>query len=107
MLKEMPLLRAPEKSRTGMEIKPNVKYPDQTEAAINSPRIRERRQSRAQRGEFNVSTGTLMQEPMLDESKEKARRVGGRRRLTLAVVVTSSIRTGLGARRAFRTVTCH
>jgi len=28
MLKEIPLLRAPEKSRTGMEIKPNVKYPE-------------------------------------------------------------------------------
>jgi len=33
-LKEMPELRAPEKSRTGMEIKPKVKYPDQTEEAI-------------------------------------------------------------------------
>jgi hypothetical protein len=39
MLKEMPLLRAPENKRTGMEIKPNVKYPDQTDAAIRSPRI--------------------------------------------------------------------
>jgi len=29
MLKEMPLLRAPEKRRTGMEIKPKVRYPDQ------------------------------------------------------------------------------
>src|SRR5215475_12535138 len=38
MLKEIPLLRAPEKRRTGIEIKPNVKYPDQTEAAIGSPR---------------------------------------------------------------------
>jgi hypothetical protein len=33
-LKEIPELRAPENSRTGIEIKPNVKYPDQTEAAI-------------------------------------------------------------------------
>ena len=31
-------LRAPENSRTGMEIKPNVRYPDQTEDAIDSPR---------------------------------------------------------------------
>jgi hypothetical protein len=31
---EMPELRAPENSRTGIEIKPNVRYPDQTEAAI-------------------------------------------------------------------------
>src|SRR6476619_6659013 len=38
MLKEIPLLRAPEKRRTGIEIKPNVRYPDQTEAAIGSPR---------------------------------------------------------------------
>src|SRR5215470_8253882 len=38
MLKEIPLLRAPENKRTGIEIKPNVKYPDQTEAAIGSPR---------------------------------------------------------------------
>src|SRR5271165_1331834 len=36
-LNEMPLLRAPENKRTGMEINPNVKYPDQTEAAIVSP----------------------------------------------------------------------
>jgi hypothetical protein len=34
----MPLLRAPEKRRTGMEIKPKVRYPDQTEAAISSLR---------------------------------------------------------------------
>ena len=37
MLKEIPELRAPEKSRTGMEINPNVRYPDQTEAAISFP----------------------------------------------------------------------
>jgi hypothetical protein len=37
MLKEMPELRAPEKRRTGMEIKPKVRYPDQTEDAISSP----------------------------------------------------------------------
>jgi hypothetical protein len=30
----MPLLRAPENRRTGMEINPKVRYPDQTEAAI-------------------------------------------------------------------------
>jgi len=36
----MPLLRAPEKRRTGMEIKPKVRYPDQTEAAIVPPRSR-------------------------------------------------------------------
>src|SRR6266550_5048280 len=81
MLKEMPLLRAPEKSRTGIEIKPNVKYPDQTEAAISSPRTRERRQSQRQRREFNLTTASLMQQPEADESKEKARRAG--------VVVTS------------------
>src|SRR5258708_32273556 len=38
MLKEMPLLRAPENKRTGMEISPKVKCPDQTEAAINPSR---------------------------------------------------------------------
>jgi hypothetical protein len=37
MLKEMPELRAPEKSRTGIEIRPKVRYPDQTEAAIVHP----------------------------------------------------------------------
>jgi hypothetical protein len=37
MLKEMPLLRAPEKRRTGMEIRPKVRYPDQTDAAIVHP----------------------------------------------------------------------
>src|ERR1700736_6662326 len=34
MLKEMPLLRAPENKRTGIEMSPKVKCPDQTEAAI-------------------------------------------------------------------------
>jgi hypothetical protein len=34
MLKEIPELRAPEKRRTGIEIKPNVRCPDQTEAAM-------------------------------------------------------------------------
>src|ERR1700733_7306805 len=36
MLNEMPLLRAPENKRTGMEMRPKVKCPDQTEAAIVS-----------------------------------------------------------------------
>jgi len=35
-LKEIPELRAPENKRTGIEIKPKVRYPDQTEAAIVS-----------------------------------------------------------------------
>ena len=34
-MKEIPELRAPEKRRTGIEIRPNVRYPDQTEAAIS------------------------------------------------------------------------
>src|ERR1022692_1295547 len=34
MLKEMPLLRAPENRRTGIEMRPKVKCPDQTDAAI-------------------------------------------------------------------------
>src|SRR5580658_955323 len=34
MLKEMPLLRAPENKRTGIEMRPKVKCPDQTEAAM-------------------------------------------------------------------------
>src|SRR5215470_16237076 len=106
MLKEMPLLRAPEKSLTGMEIKPNVRYPDQTEAAISSPRIRKRRQSRAQRREFNVTTGSLMQEPAPDESKEKARLMGCRRRPPLAVVVTSWVREWRKAPRTDRPLTC-
>ena len=29
------MLRAPENRRTGIEINPNVRYPDQTEAAID------------------------------------------------------------------------
>jgi hypothetical protein len=36
MLKEMPELRAPENSRTGMEIRPKVKWPDQTDDGIGS-----------------------------------------------------------------------
>jgi hypothetical protein len=31
----MPLERAPENKRTGIEINPKVRYPDQTEAAID------------------------------------------------------------------------
>jgi len=38
MLKEIPELRAPENSFTGIEIRPKVKYPDQTEAAIVHPK---------------------------------------------------------------------
>src|ERR1700728_2833711 len=34
MLKEIPLLRAPENKRTGIEMSPKVKCPDQTDAAI-------------------------------------------------------------------------
>src|SRR5580658_6649193 len=34
MLNEMPLLRAPENKRTGIEISPKVKCPDQTEDGI-------------------------------------------------------------------------
>jgi hypothetical protein len=41
MLNEIPLLRAPENRRTGMEINPKVRYPDQTEAAIVPLRIQE------------------------------------------------------------------
>jgi hypothetical protein len=53
MLKEMPLLRAPEKRRTGMEIKPKVRYPDQTEAAIVHP-VSKRRETRASVLKFNL-----------------------------------------------------
>jgi hypothetical protein len=34
MWKEIAELRAPENRRTGIEINPKVRYPDQTEAAI-------------------------------------------------------------------------
>jgi hypothetical protein len=37
MWKEMWLPRAPENNRTGIEIKPKVKYPDHTEDAIFRP----------------------------------------------------------------------
>jgi len=37
MWKETLELRAPENNRTGMEIKPNVKYPDQTEEPMFTP----------------------------------------------------------------------
>src|ERR1700724_4540640 len=36
MLKEIPLLRAPEKRRTGMEMSPKVKWPDETDDGIVS-----------------------------------------------------------------------
>jgi hypothetical protein len=41
MLKEIAELRAPENSFTGIEIRPKVRYPDQTEAAIVPPRTGE------------------------------------------------------------------
>src|ERR1700747_2116536 len=40
MLNEMPLLRAPENKRTGMEMSPKVKWPDQTDDGIVFPRRR-------------------------------------------------------------------
>src|SRR4051794_13452330 len=48
MLKEMLVLRAPEKSLTGREIRPKVRYPDQTDAAIDPPPA----QSHAEPSEF-------------------------------------------------------
>jgi hypothetical protein len=36
MLKEIPLERAPEKRRTGMEMSPKVKWPDQVEEGMVS-----------------------------------------------------------------------
>src|SRR5882724_3466860 len=107
MLKEIPLLRAPEKSRTGMEIKPNVKYPDHTEAAISSPRTRERRQSLRQRREFNLTAASWMQEPMADESKEKARPGGLARRSPQVMVVTSWIRGNAGTAIRSRNPLCN
>src|SRR5580698_7552007 len=47
MLKEIPLLRAPENNRTGIEISPKVKCPDQTEAAIVPSRKRSHLASKA------------------------------------------------------------
>src|SRR5258708_38221152 len=38
MLKEMPELRAPENRRTGMEMSPKVKWPDQVDDGMISPR---------------------------------------------------------------------
>jgi hypothetical protein len=38
----MPLERAPENRRTGIEINPNVRYPDQTEAAIGFTPLQKR-----------------------------------------------------------------
>ena len=78
MLKEMPLLRAPEKRRTGMEIKPKVRYPDQTEAAIVSSPKGNRRVARKL-----VSldyTETLMHEPDYGNPKWKPEEVGYERR---------------------------
>src|ERR1700685_640044 len=46
MLNEIPELRAPENSFTGIEIKPKVRYPDQTEAAIFHPALEKFRRGR-------------------------------------------------------------
>jgi hypothetical protein len=53
----MPLLRAPENKRTGIEINPNVRYPDQTEAAIDFTLCRDeaRRVSDAENSQFNLA----------------------------------------------------
>src|SRR6266446_9247878 len=69
----MPLLRAPENRRTGIEINPNVRYPDQTEAAISFTSSRDeaclvpdRRHSRPQRLKpslFRALTARLKSRP--------------------------------------------
>ena len=41
MLNEIPLLRAPENKRTGIEMSPKVKCPDQTDAAIVPSLVRD------------------------------------------------------------------
>jgi hypothetical protein len=69
MLNEMLELRAPENKRTGMEINPNVKYPDQTEDAIESSP--QSLASAIRRHEFNRSTKRWMQVP--DEGNPTAK----------------------------------
>ena len=49
----MPELRAPEKSRIGIEIKPKVRYPDQTQAAIVHPVYFIRARQSAQGSQFS------------------------------------------------------
>src|ERR1043165_5040455 len=53
MWKEMLELRAPEKSLTGIEIRPNVRYPDQTDDAIVPSRIADTAEL-GQRREFRL-----------------------------------------------------
>jgi hypothetical protein len=61
MLKEIPELRAPEKRRTGMEINPKVRYPDQTEDAIVHPAT-EPRPLRVESVSLDYNVLFLMQE---------------------------------------------
>ena len=53
-MNEMPELRAPEKSRTGIEMRPNVRYPDQTEAAIVSLDIVSEPAAKLAAGQFHA-----------------------------------------------------
>src|SRR5579885_1248560 len=93
MLKEMPLLRAPENSFTGMEIKPNVRYPDQTEAAISSPRTRNGAGASACDGECSAPPHFGCRN--LDGySKEKAR-AGGVEKLAAQVLVVMFVVPGV------------
>jgi hypothetical protein len=90
MLKEMPELRAPEKSRIGIEIKPKVRYPDQTEAAIIHPVKRS----------FSLESARALRVASLDDnqqffapdfvqlSKLEASYVGGSLKAQLGLVFT-------------------
>src|ERR1700693_2419306 len=96
MLKEIPLLRAPENKRTGMEIRPKVKCPDQTDDAI-VPLVHQGRDITPKLGRHHpklLRFGSLADKRILDaqilghgESKCEAGGDGVGRAEALAVVV--------------------
>src|SRR6516225_1735922 len=87
MLKEMPELRAPENRRTGMEIRPKVRYPDQTEAAIIVRSQVSGRQSCARSMSVTHSTKTGAAGPAPGEPHSQARPSVSVARLPLQVVL--------------------
>ena len=87
----MPELRAPEKSRIGIEIKPKVRYPDQTEAAIVHPVKRSFERTRALRIASLDQVSDFFALDFVQLSKLEASYVGASLRAQLGLVFIALI----------------
>jgi hypothetical protein len=88
----MPELRAPENSRIGIEIKPKVRYPDQTEAAIVHPVKHSLDRARAIRVVSLDHAGHFFAPEFVQLSKLKAGYLGTGHKRQLRLVFTSLVR---------------